>query len=114
MDENLLQVKRRIRAVYPDLRKYLAKHMKQAGYHSIGSLQWAIKNKIGHEFLRLVVNGMKLPSPQNTRILAKALKLNYVEFLCVIENSRLRKAKVSKYVQVVPASKKMLKQPGRG
>lgn len=105
IEKKLLRTEKRIRAVYPDLRIYIAKHMKVNGYTSIGQLLQSLDGIVGHEFLRLMINGMKLPSPQTAKALAKALKVNYAEFLCVVENSRLRKMKVSKYVQVVPFKK---------
>lgn len=44
----------------------------------------------GHEFLRLVLAGWKLPDKTKATSIARALKVNPVDFFCVIENARLK------------------------
>lgn len=90
-------------ARYPNVSLYIDNAMKKAGIFSNAALYEKLRGHIGPEFLRLIVNGEKLPEVDKGKAIARALNVEYVEFLCVIENDRLKDRGVGNLVRVIPA-----------
>ena len=91
---------------YPDLQKYISDKMNKAGISTNSELFEKVRHDMGHEFMRLIVLGQKLPEVEKAKVLAKALKVDFVEFICVVENARLRDRELQNIIKVVPVSHK--------
>ena len=87
---------------YPDLNRYISNSMLKAGIISNTDLFRKVEGHMGHEFMRLIVNGEKLPEAEKAKILAKALGVDYAEFLCAIENARFKDRGIAFFVRAVP------------
>jgi hypothetical protein len=93
---------------FPEVRAFIVKYMKKARIQTNVELMKRI-NKItpmGHEFVRQIVNGNALPEVENAKAMALALGAEPVEFLCIIENCRLKFRKLSGVLKVVKIRKK--------
>lgn len=88
---------------YPDVSLYIANAMMRAGIPSNAALFRMLHGHLGPEFLRIIINGEKLPDVDKARAIAKALNVDFVEFLCVLENARFQDRGISKIVRVIPA-----------
>lgn len=88
---------------YPEINRYINNLMLKAGITTGIDLFRKVEGHMGHEFLRLIVNGEKLPEVEKSAVIAKALGVDYIEFLCVIENARLRDRGIGNLVHVVPS-----------
>jgi hypothetical protein len=93
---------------YPEINRYISNLMLKSGMTTGMDLFRKVEGHMGHEFLRLIVNGEKLPEVEKAKVLAKALNIDFVEFLCVIENARLRDRGAGNLVRVVPVNLKKL------
>lgn len=90
---------------YPSLHKYVSEKMQRAGFASNSELHRKVSAHIGPEFLRLIINGEKLPETDKIKAIAKVLNIDFVDFLCVVENARLKDRGLSDVVKIVPANK---------
>lgn len=88
---------------FPSLHKYVSDKMNRAGIVSNSELFRKVQGHMGPEFLRLIVNGEKLPETDKIKILAKVLNVDFVEFLCVVENARFKDRGLENVVKVTPA-----------
>ncbi len=89
---------------YPEMHHYIKKHMAQAEITSNIALMKRI-NKVqpmGHEFVRIIVNGEALPEVDNAKAMAKAMGADPLEFLILIENCRLKKRGLHNLMCIVP------------